>query len=166
MQNKDFLDRAWPDMCAAYRNVELGQACLALQEAFSVDIPLLLVLCLADKSGRMISQDDLTALIDGSSAWRDTVITPLRQARRAMKHSFGSQSEVALRSDIKRLELEAERLHVLRLVETFPAEAVAGQAAAPSYLAKCGLTDIAAQDFIEIFATAFNAEVAGPTAPN
>ena len=159
MSDRDFLSRAWPEMCAAYRNVELGRACLSLQEAFSVDVPLLLVLCLADQAGHAVSEDGLKALVDGAGTWRETVIAPLRQTRQAMKHRFASPSEVTLRDDIKRLELEAERLHVLRLVGAFPASSASGQVSAARYLATCGLTGDAARDFIEIFSTAFDAEV-------
>lgn len=169
MNDHDFPSRAWPDMCAAYRNPELGQACLSLQEAFAVDVPLLLLLCLADRAGRSVSDGGLSALVEGANAWRETVIVPLRQVRQAMKHRFVDTPEAALRDEIKRLELEAERQHVARLVGGFPAIAAADQGSARRYLATCGLTDEAAAELIEIFAAAHEAEVGrndpGSTAP-
>src|SRR5690606_17504008 len=121
MTEVDFPGRAWPDMCAAYRDAALAQACLDLQEGFGADVPLLLVLCLADRAGHGIGRDGLDALVEASADWREAVIRPLRRARQAMKGRFGAPAELALRSDIKRLELEAERLHVQRLTEAFPA---------------------------------------------
>lgn len=170
MNDHDFPSRAWPDMCAAYRNSELGQACLSLQEAFAVDVPLLLLLCLSDRAGRTISDRGLAALVGEAGAWRETVIAPLRQVRQAMKHRFVATAEAALRDEIKRLELEAERQHVARLVGGFPAiAAAADQGSARRYLATCGLTDEAATEFIEIFAAAHEAEIGrndpGSTAP-
>lgn len=160
MIERDFLSRAWPDMCAAYRAPELGAACLALQDAFAVDVPLLLLLCLADRADHGIADDGLTRIIASAASWRDTVIVPLRQARRGMKHRFIAGPEIALREDIKRLELEAERQHVLRLAGDFPPAATVGNPAARRYLAHCGVTDAAAADFIDVFVAAFGAEVA------
>ena len=152
MRDPDFLSRAWPDMCAAYRAPELAQACLALQDAFAVDVPLLLLLCLADRAGHGIADNGLTVLIASAGSWRETVIVPLRQARRGMKHRFLAKPETTLRDEIKRLELEAERLHVERLAADFPPAATAGQGAALRYLAHCGVTDEAAADFVALFA--------------
>ena len=159
MSSYSLIERAWPDMCAAYRDAKLGASCLAMQQAFAVDVPLLLVLCLADRAGRTMLPADLKRLVADAGAWRETVVVPLRGVRQAMKHRFDAPDAEALRDNIKRLEFEAERLHVVRLVEAYPEQAADGDPAAPAYLAACGVTAEAAQDFIEIFAAAHAAQV-------
>jgi len=155
----DFPARAWPDMCAAYRDADLAAACLALQQGFAVDVPLLLVLSLADRAGHGVAPQTIASLETGARDWRDTVIVPLRHTRQAMKGRYAAPAETALREDIKRAELEAEHLHVLRLAETLAAPVADAPPAARDYLATRGLTDEAANDFIETFAAACAAQI-------
>ena len=155
----DFPARAWPDMCAAYRDADLAAACLALQQAFAVDVPLLLVLSLADRAGHGVAPQTIASLETGARDWRDTVIVPLRHTRQAMKSRYFAPAETALREDMKRAELEAEHLHVLRLAESLPAPVADAPPAARHYLAARGLTDDAANDFIETFAAACAAQI-------
>jgi len=159
MTDFGFLRRAWPDMCAAYRDAALAQACLDMQESFDADIPLLLVLCLADRAGHGVGRNELEALADASAAWREAVIRPLRLARQAMKGRFGAPAEVALRSEIKRLELEAERLHVQRLTEAFPAAVPGSESAVLCYLGHRGVPVDAAHQFFKTFNLAHDAQV-------
>jgi uncharacterized protein (TIGR02444 family) len=159
MSKLGFPARAWPDMCAAYRDQDLADACLALQQAFSVDVPLLLVLGLADRAGYGLAADTIATLADHAQGWRETVIVPLRQTRQAMKHRFIAPDEQALREDIKRAELEAEHLHVLRLAEMLPAPLADAPTATRHYLVACGLTDTAADDFSETFYAACAAQI-------
>ena len=158
MANTQFPARVWPDMCAAYRDPALAQACLALQQAFAVDVPLLLVLSLADRAGHGLTPAAVTQLTTSAAVWREAVILPLRQARQAMKLRFTAPAETALRDDIKRAELEAEHLHVLRLTLNLPPATGEAQAAR-HYLKACGLTDDAADEFIETFGAAAKAQL-------
>jgi uncharacterized protein (TIGR02444 family) len=105
MTENAFPVRAWPDICSAYRDGDLAKACLALQEAFAIDVPLLLILSLADRAGYGIASVSVDDLVRGAAAWRETVIVPLRQARQGMKLRFTAPAEAALREGIKRLEL-------------------------------------------------------------
>lgn len=159
MTDLGFLRRIWPDMCAAYRDIALGQACLDLQEKFGADVPLLLLLCIADRVGSGIGPDQLEALIVDSQDWRETVIQPLRRVRQAMRGGFTAAAEIGLRDDIRRLELEAERLHVRRLAEAFPVPGANAQSAAPLYLAMLGAPAEAASEFLETFNLAYDAQV-------
>lgn len=154
-----FPRRVWADMCAAYRDAALGRACLDVQEKYGADVPLLLVLCIADRLGRGIARDNLEALVLESKDWRDIVILPLRRARNDMKGRFTAPAESGLRDDIKRLELEAERLHVQRLAEAFPPSAGNGESAALMYLAMRGLPATAATQFLKTFNLAYDMQV-------
>lgn len=159
MTENAFPVRAWPDICSAYRDGDLAKACLALQEAFAIDVPLLLVLSLADRAGYGIASVSVDDLVRGAAAWRETVIVPLRQARQGMKLRFTAPAEAALREGIKRLELEAEHQHVLRLVDALPPP-IAEVGAASHYLSASGLTADAADDFIQTFKAACAAQIA------
>jgi len=156
------LDRVWPQMCAAYRVPALAQACLHLQDSRDVDVPLLLVLCLLDRQGHGLGESDLAALVASAKDWREAAIRPLRQARQAMKGRFGAEAELALREAIKRLELEAERLHVARLVAAYPTSA-GGGAGAAAYLNLCGVPARDAGEFLQTFEAALSAQVLAQT---
>lgn len=159
MTETAFPARAWPAICAAYRDVDLAQACLALQEAFAIDVPLLLVLSLADRAGYGIAPASVKDLASDAAGWRETVIVPLRQARQGMKLRFTAPAEAALRDDIKRLELEAEHQHVLRLIDALPPRTAEADTAR-HYLGASGLTAEAADDFIDTFNAACAAQIA------
>lgn len=159
MSETGFLQHLWPDMCAAYRDAALAQACLGAQEKWQADVPLLLVLCLAHHAGHAIGRPELETLIRESAAWRETIVMPLRQARQQMKTRFTAPAETALREQIKRLELEAEHLHVLRLAEAFPQPVSGGGNAPLLYLSLCGAAAPEAEQFLATFNLAHEAQV-------
>lgn len=159
MTSTGFLKRLWQDMCAAYRDPGLARACLDVQERYNADVPLLLVLCLADRAGHAIGRDALVSLVETYNAWREAAILPLRFARREMKGRFTDPAELGLRDDIKRLELEAERLQVTRIAETFPEARRDAESTALTYLAMLGAPAPAASEFIKTFHQAYDAQV-------
>jgi len=154
-----FIDRLWPDMCAIYRDADLSRACLDLQDGYDADVPLLLVMCLAERAGHRITSHDLHELVDAATVWREAVIWPLRQARRVMKGKFQAPAELALRNDIKHLELEAERLHVLRIAEALPPASKDGILPAMACLALYAVPAEMAGGFMRAFNNAYDAEV-------
>ena len=159
MSSTDFLKRLWQNMCAAYCDSALAGACLDVQESYDVDVPLLLVLCLADRAGHHIAASDLPALVEDCREWREAAILPLRFARSEMKGKFTAPAQLGLRDDIKRLELEAERLQVQHLAETFTAASPAAGSAALAYLASCGAQPAVASQFVTTFNHAYDAQV-------
>lgn len=159
MNDTAFLQHLWPRMCAAYGDASLARACLAAQEKWQADVPLLLVLCLAEKAGHAIARPDLEQMMSESASWREAVIMPLRQARQQMKGRFTAPAETALREQIKQLELEAEHLHVLRLAQAFPAHVPGGGNAPLLYLSLCGAAADEAEQFLATFHLAHEAQV-------
>lgn len=153
------VKRFWPDMCAAYRDADLAKACLGAQERWSADVPLLLVLCIADRAGFSLSKTAVLELTAAAQSWRETTIWPLRRIRQSMKGRFNDPAEVGLRDDIKRLELEAERLHVNRMASWFADLDKGDVPAAQHYLALCGASSVDADAFISIFNHAYNLQV-------
>ena len=154
-----FLRRVWPAICAAYRDDGLATACIAMQNRFRADIPFLLVLGIVDRVGHGPGKTELAKLVAASRDWQEAAIAPLRHIRKSMKGRFTAPAEMSLRDDIKRLELEAERLHVQRIAALFPDAGESSERSAHDYLTMCGAPAADAAEFIEIFNVAFDAQV-------
>jgi uncharacterized protein (TIGR02444 family) len=139
MQHTEFAERVWPEMLRLYADSRIPPLCLSLQEEFDADIPLLLVLVLADRNHITCTPEAFERFLADAAGWRETVVRPLRAVRQTMKQVCDTAEETALREDIKRVELQAEKLHVARLVASLPAETGGTPALADCYLAECRL---------------------------
>lgn len=159
MEKPEFLDRVWHDMSSVHKDKSLAAACLFMQEQFDVDVPLLLLLCLGDQHQGAPGQHDLVTYVEQSALWRQSVIVPIRTVRQTMKTTFVALAELALREQIKQVELEAERLHVARLVETYPPLTKQEPPAAPSYLHLCQVPQTDARHFLATFHHAFDSQI-------
>src|SRR5262245_39037954 len=96
--------------------------CLALQETHDIDVNLLLFCAWAGAETRQrLARPDLERLGDAVRAWRETVVKPLRSARRAIK-AAALQDPAAheLRKRIAAAELEAERIEQAMLFALAP----------------------------------------------
>ncbi|MEX0922721.1 MAG: TIGR02444 family protein [Rhodovibrionaceae bacterium] len=104
--------RFWDFSLAAYAKPGVAPACLALQERHGLDVNLLLYCGWSGRRGRRLGREELAALDAKVAAWRSEVVLPLRGVRRWMKTQETAPGEQAqaLREEIKRLELEAERI--------------------------------------------------------
>ena len=103
----------WRFSLRLYRAPGVGDACIALQEEAGVDVNLLLFLLWQAKERRALTVADVKVLDETIGGWRDTVVIPLRNLRRALKSSPGlvaPNAAEAFRTRIKAVELEAERL--------------------------------------------------------
>lgn len=137
MQSHEFAERAWPDMLRLYADPRIPALCLSLQDEFDADIPLLLVLLSADRHRLTCAPEAFERFLVDAARWRETVVRPLRGVRQTMKQDCTTDDENTLREDIKRIELQAEKLHVTRLTKSFPAAAGSIDALAERYLAHC-----------------------------
>lgn len=138
---RSFAGSVWTDMLDLYAQAGVPELCLKLQDTYDVDVPVLLLLLLADRSGLYCSAEDFQRFLDGAEDWRERVVRPLRTIRRAMRTQPMTAEEAALRNDVKRIELQAEKLHVARLVAVFPAQAAGHGALAERYLADRGMPE-------------------------
>ncbi len=100
----------WDYAVRLYGEPGVSEACLALQDRFGVDIPLMLwAAWLGDGA-------DLPALRAGDRAvgpWRARAVRPLRALRSHLRDSVAGLDNLAReewRGSVKRLEIEAERL--------------------------------------------------------
>lgn len=126
---EDFAELAWTRICAVYAEPGLANACIELQDAYGVDVPLLLLLDHADRLGFGISAPDFAAFLKASAMWQGDVVAPLRAIRRDMKGRYGSAEDLALREAVKGLELQAERIEVRRLSDLLMQTKMTGEAA-------------------------------------
>ena len=106
----------WDFSVRVYRQPEVADACLALQDRHGLDVNLLLYCCWVGASRGAIREADLKSANEFSVTWSANVVRPLREVRSWMKTS-GRQNEyipsadcMEVRADVKATELAAERL--------------------------------------------------------
>jgi uncharacterized protein (TIGR02444 family) len=112
----------WAFSLRVYRRAGVAPACLRLQDAYDVDVNLMLYCCWRGSvDGAAMPRADIEAALRLVEQWRESVVRPLRETRRRMKagyDGFDRARSDALRSEVKRLELEAERLQQAALFES------------------------------------------------
>jgi len=103
----------WRFSLTFYRQAGVAEACIALQDDCGVDVNLMLFLLWLAASGRQLSAENITELDQAVRSWRDLTIIPIREVRRKLKGAptlVEAGKQEALRTKIKAIELEAERL--------------------------------------------------------
>ena len=103
----------WQFSLAYYARPHVAAACLELQDSAGVDVNVMLYLLFLGTHMRQVSRDDV-ARIDGlAAAWREQVVLPLRNVRRALKTGIAPcpvEATEPLRSSVKHIELDAEQI--------------------------------------------------------
>ena len=114
----------WPYALELYGRPGAQPLLLELQDAHGQCVPFLLWSLWTATSGRPIDAAQAAACAELARAWQDAAIAPLRQLRRDLKASAKTeQVQARIRSGVKALELEAERMLLQMLEETSPAPA-------------------------------------------
>jgi uncharacterized protein (TIGR02444 family) len=114
----------WEFSLQFYARPRVAAACIEWQDRCGADVNVLLYLLFLADQGRMVSREDVTRIDASVRPWREEIVAPLRLVRRALKHSIGSIEAgrgQSLRTEIKRVELEAERLQQETLEHFVPA---------------------------------------------
>ena len=91
----------------------VAPACLVLQDEADADINLMLLLLFLAQSCHEVTAGDLSRLDGGIRVWREEAVKPLRAVRRRLKAGAGgipAASAEVFRNQVKRIELEAERI--------------------------------------------------------
>ena len=117
----------WTFSLSLYRKPGVPDACLALQDGAGVDVNLLLFSLYLGRRGRKLAPADVRKIAQVTEPWRAEVVVALRAARRALKEPpapFAHPLSEALRTQVKKCELEAERIQQEMLFVTFPAQSI------------------------------------------
>jgi uncharacterized protein (TIGR02444 family) len=115
---------SWAFALALYARPGVAQACLTLQDEADVDVMLLLMATFAAVRHRTsLTAEEIGALDEACRPWREQIVRKLRTIRTELKTGPrpGPSGETEqLRSQVKALELEAEKLENKLLAECLP----------------------------------------------
>jgi uncharacterized protein (TIGR02444 family) len=132
----------WDFSLAFYAMPGVADACLALQDGCGADVNVLLFLLYRAHEGHMLSAAEVRHIETLAAPWRQAVVVPLRTLRRTLKAPVGAfQPEVtaALRTEVKRIELAAERVQQETLERLAALEAPDSAGADPTACARLHL---------------------------
>ncbi len=113
----------WELSLDTYSRPGVAEACLSLQDRYSLDVNLVLFCCWYGSTRGLLNEDLFENVIAFSESWATHVIRPLRNVRTWMKHPDSvevrqhSTAHLNLRNAIKKSELSAERIQQETLEE-------------------------------------------------
>lgn len=129
---------SWAFALALYARPGVAEGCLALQNETDVDVMLLLMATFAAVKHRtLLTPDEIRALDEACRPWREQIVRNLRTIRielRTGPDPAPSSETEQLRSKIKALELEAEKLENKLLAECLPMRPPGDEAVRPEQL--------------------------------
>ncbi|MCB1422028.1 MAG: TIGR02444 family protein [Nitratireductor sp.] len=115
----------WHFSLDRYSRPKVSATCLQLQDKAGLDVNLLLFCLWCGQNCLLLNSRQIRHLLDGDAGhWHQEVVKPLRAARRAMKSpppALPTEDSETLRSELKRVEIEAERLEQFALAGALPA---------------------------------------------
>ena len=132
----------WDFSLRFYALPGVAATCIDLQDRHGVDVNVLLFLLFLAEAGRAVSAEDVARIDSEVRTWRDGVVAPLRMARRNLRtrtSRVDPAAAEALRTNVKRIELEAERLQQETLERSFPSAATGTAAASGTVAARANL---------------------------
>jgi uncharacterized protein (TIGR02444 family) len=103
----------WQFSIKFYAVPGVADACIALQDKARVDVNVLFFLLWNATQGRAFNAADVTEIERQIGPWREMAVIPIRNVRRALKSPppiMMADAAESLRTRIKAVELEAERL--------------------------------------------------------
>ncbi len=131
----------WQFSLAFYARPGVAAACIELQDNASADVNVMFYMLFLATQRRQIGHVDAAHIDASIKAWREIAVVPLRTLRRRLKTGVepiaGADTE-ALRSAVKRIELEAERIEQEWLERSVPVS-IGRPAASPLAAARANL---------------------------
>jgi uncharacterized protein (TIGR02444 family) len=114
----------WAFALAIYARPGVAEACLTLQNEAGVDVMLLLTTTFAAVKHRLVlTTEEIRTLDEACRPWRVQIVRPLRTIRAGLKtgpQPAPGEATEPFRSQVKALELAAEKLQNKLLVECLP----------------------------------------------
>ena len=137
---------SWAFATALYARPGVAEACLALQNQAGVDVTLLLMATFAAVKHRtLLTPDEIGKLDEACRPWREQIVQRLRAIRTELKTgpapAPGSMTE-PFRSQVKALELQAEKIENQLLAECLPLGSPGSEPVRPDKL-RTVLNDVA-----------------------
>jgi uncharacterized protein (TIGR02444 family) len=118
-------ERLWRFAVTLYDRPGVAPACLELQDLHQFDVPILLWAAWLGRCDLALGPDILQLAQMQTQAWRQDVLTPLRQARQGLTQAKPPAvlraNAARLRAEIKGFEIDAEQLLLHWLAEILPA---------------------------------------------
>jgi uncharacterized protein (TIGR02444 family) len=115
---------SWAFALAIYAKPGVAEACLTLQNEAGVDVMLLLMATFAAVKHRLLlTADEIRVLDEASRPWLEQIVWPLRAIRSGLKTGplpAPNNATEQFRSQVKALELAAEKLENQHLAECLP----------------------------------------------
>ena len=128
----------WAFALATYARPGVAEACLTLQNKAGVDVMLLLTTTFAAVKHRLLlTPDEIKALDKACRPWREHIVWPLRTIRSGLKtgpRPAPGEATEPFRSQVKALELAAEKLENKLLIECLPLRSPEKQIVRPEQL--------------------------------
>ncbi len=131
----------WQFSLEFYARAGVAAACIELQDNAGADVNVMFYVLYLATHSRQIESDDAAHIDASVKAWRQIAVVPLRTLRRRLKTGvapIAAADSEALRSAVKRLELESERIEQEWLERNVPAS-VGRPAASPLAAARANL---------------------------
>lgn len=128
----------WDWSVRAWASDGVQNAGLDLQDAQGQNLPLLLWAAWCAQTGRAPDAEDIEAACDTARVWQETTVAPLRAIRRQLKTripDFDDDDREAIRSQVKALELDAERRLLAALEAVAPPPSGAAKPVLPALIA-------------------------------
>lgn len=110
----------WRFSLAIYVQPGVADECLALQNALSIDVNVLLFCAWFGAERKLALDDEALAAIEAcAQRWHESVVRPLRAVRQTIKPmpDMADDAVKALRKDIAAAELRAEQIEQAKLFE-------------------------------------------------
>jgi uncharacterized protein (TIGR02444 family) len=168
MSNRQSTIAIWQFATLLYAKPHVAQTCLLLQERYALDVNLLLFGAWVGVEFRMLlTQNDIAQANAVVELWHKEIVRPLRAVRTRMKTGplpGPSTSTEALRSKLKLVEIEAERIELETLAATYAPRDCVGNGSGREFTIRTnmeavvahfagGSFDAEASDWLQIMAT-------------
>jgi len=132
----------WNFSLQFYARPRVAPACLDLQDNAGVDVNVLFYLFFLAEQGRQLDRSDVARIDAAVLPWRERVVKPLRTLRRDLKNGMAPSdagATAALRTDVKRIELEAEHIEQQTLERLVAASTIGRPASSRAAAARANL---------------------------